>query len=114
MITYEYECTNCKDVFEARQSIKDKPLVKCEKCGKKTLLRVIYPPSNLIDKTPRTVGTLAEQNSKKHKGHLNEIEAKKTEERKKTEPWYGRMSKDKKKDLAKNPHKIDRFIREGK
>lgn len=114
MICYEYECTKCKDVFETRQSIKDKPLTKCEKCGEDTLQRVIYPPSNFVDKTPRTVGTLAEQNTRKHKGHYNEMDAKKAEERKAKEPFYGKLSKEKRKDLQKNPHKIERYIREGK
>jgi putative FmdB family regulatory protein len=116
MLTYEYECTNCKDVFEIRQSIKDKPLTCCQKCEQETLQRVIYPPHSVIDKSPKTVGTLAEQNSKKHKGHVDEMNAKKAEERqaKRPDPWYGKLSKEKRANLVKNPHKIDRYIREGK
>ncbi len=30
---HEYECKNCKTTTEVLQSIHDKPLEKCEKCG---------------------------------------------------------------------------------
>ncbi len=35
MPTYEYECTGCGYLFEVSQSMTDKPLNKCPKCGKK-------------------------------------------------------------------------------
>ena len=35
MPTYEYECNICDHRFEQFQSIKDKPLKKCPKCGGK-------------------------------------------------------------------------------
>lgn len=35
MPTYEYECNLCDHRFEQFQSIKDKPLMKCPKCGGK-------------------------------------------------------------------------------
>jgi putative FmdB family regulatory protein len=35
MPTYEYECNLCDHRFEQFQSIKDKPLKKCPKCGGK-------------------------------------------------------------------------------
>lgn len=41
MPTYDYQCTSCKCEFEHFQSMSDKPLVKCTKCGKKTLKRLI-------------------------------------------------------------------------
>ena len=34
MPTYEYECRHCKHRFEEFQSINDKPLARCPKCGK--------------------------------------------------------------------------------
>jgi putative FmdB family regulatory protein len=34
MPTYEYECRHCKHRFEEFQSINDRPLVRCPKCGK--------------------------------------------------------------------------------
>ena len=33
MPTYEYECEKCGHVFECYQSMHDKPLKKCPKCG---------------------------------------------------------------------------------
>jgi putative FmdB family regulatory protein len=33
MPTYDYECTRCGNELEVEQSIKDKPLKKCPKCG---------------------------------------------------------------------------------
>jgi len=34
MPTYEYECRHCRYRFEEFQSINDKPLSRCPKCGK--------------------------------------------------------------------------------
>lgn len=41
MPTYEYECDACKHRFEQFQSMKDKALEKCPKCGKMGLRRLI-------------------------------------------------------------------------
>ncbi|MBN2039215.1 MAG: hypothetical protein JW864_04180 [Spirochaetes bacterium] len=35
MPTYDYECTECKDRFEAFQSMTDEPITVCKKCGGK-------------------------------------------------------------------------------
>ena len=40
MPTYEYQCDACEHNFDDFQSINDKPLKKCPKCGKKKLRRV--------------------------------------------------------------------------
>ena len=34
MPTYDYECTKCGHKFEKTQSMSDKPLKECPKCGK--------------------------------------------------------------------------------
>lgn len=49
MPTYEYECTECKHIFEEFQKITDKPLKKCPKCGGK-LRRLITGGVGLIFK----------------------------------------------------------------
>ncbi|RLD11154.1 MAG: zinc ribbon domain-containing protein [Chlamydiae bacterium] len=49
MPTYEYECKNCKYVFEAFQSMSAKPLRKCPKCGGK-VKRLIGTGSGIIFK----------------------------------------------------------------
>src|SRR5262245_5357306 len=41
MPTYDYRCSACSHEFEQFQSIKDRPLRTCPKCGKKTLERLI-------------------------------------------------------------------------
>lgn len=43
MPTYDYECTRCGDEFCVEQSMKDKPLRKCKKCGGK--LNKLLPKS---------------------------------------------------------------------
>ncbi len=50
MPTYDYECSACGARFEAFQSIKDKPLTTCEKCGKKKVRRLIGAGAGLIFK----------------------------------------------------------------
>jgi len=40
MPTYEYECGACAHQFEEFQSIVEKPLKKCPKCGKRKLRRL--------------------------------------------------------------------------
>jgi putative FmdB family regulatory protein len=35
MPTYDYRCTKCDDSFAVEQSILDKPLRRCKKCGGK-------------------------------------------------------------------------------
>jgi putative FmdB family regulatory protein len=41
MPTYDYECDACDHAFEEFQSMMDKPLKKCPKCGKPKLRRLI-------------------------------------------------------------------------
>jgi putative FmdB family regulatory protein len=49
MPTYDYRCTRCGDEFSTEQSMLDKPLRKCKKCGGR--LEKLLPKSlNLIFK----------------------------------------------------------------
>jgi putative FmdB family regulatory protein len=41
MPTYDYKCSHCGNLFEEVQSMKDPMLIKCSKCGKDTLVRLI-------------------------------------------------------------------------
>lgn len=81
MLTYEYECQECKYNFETRQSIKDKPLVECPQCKSQTLERIIGSDIIFIDKTPRTLGTLAEKNTRKMGSYEKDKKQKETEDR---------------------------------
>ncbi len=50
MPTYDYVCDACKHEFEQFQSIKEEPMRKCPKCGKKKLRRLIGPGAALVFK----------------------------------------------------------------
>ncbi|MBI5150923.1 MAG: zinc ribbon domain-containing protein [Candidatus Omnitrophica bacterium] len=50
MPTYEYECSACGHTLEVLQSISDKKLKKCPKCGKLRLNRLIGTGSGIIFK----------------------------------------------------------------
>ena len=48
MPTYEYECSECLHLFEELQSIKASPLLKCPKCSKDTLVRLVSGGGGVI------------------------------------------------------------------
>lgn len=48
MPTYEYECLECRHRFNVFQSMKDKAVNECEKCGKE--VRKIYGATGIIFK----------------------------------------------------------------
>src|SRR5207248_4919979 len=50
MPTYEYHCDACEHNFDEFQSINDKALKKCPKCGKPKLRRVFGPGAAVIFK----------------------------------------------------------------
>jgi putative FmdB family regulatory protein len=50
MPTYDYVCTKCDHAFEVFQSMKDTPLIKCPKCGRKSLKRLMGGGAGLIFK----------------------------------------------------------------
>jgi putative FmdB family regulatory protein len=50
MPTYQYECDACHHAFEILQSMTEKKLKKCPKCGKSTLQRLIGTGSGIIFK----------------------------------------------------------------
>ena len=49
MPTYDYECQKCKHIFEVFQSMTDKRLEKCPKCGGK-VKRLISAGAGVIFK----------------------------------------------------------------
>ena len=66
MPLYDYACSNCNhEIIDVQQSIKDKPLRKCTECGKQTLERVIYGGDIFVRGEAKTIGQLADRNSKK-------------------------------------------------
>jgi putative FmdB family regulatory protein len=81
---YDYVCGNCDHkLCDVYQSIKDKPLLKCTACNKKSLERVIYAPLSFTRKEPTTIGQLAERNSKRlGRAEISERESKDRESKK--------------------------------
>ena len=50
MPTYEYECGACEHRFEKYQSMNDKPVKKCPKCGKAKVQRMISGGAGVLFK----------------------------------------------------------------
>lgn len=69
MPTYVFRCENCNHSFELQYSIKkiSGAHPKCSLCKKNKSVYRDYQAENVshYDSTPRTVGTLAERNSKR-------------------------------------------------
>ncbi len=49
MPTYEYECDDCKNIFEKFQGINDDPLTECTTCGGQ-VRRIIHGGAGLVFK----------------------------------------------------------------
>lgn len=64
MPNYEYECAACSHNFEIYQGVKDPVKRKCPACKKMRLERLIFPVMGQV-KSIRTLGQLAEKNTKK-------------------------------------------------
>lgn len=52
MPTYEYECSHCGHKFDILQKITSSPLIKCPKCDKNKLKRLISSGVGIIFKGP--------------------------------------------------------------
>ena len=50
MPTYQYECSACGHEFEVMQSMTEERLIKCPKCNKKKLERLIGSGTGIIFK----------------------------------------------------------------
>lgn len=117
---YDYKCTNedCEHVMEdVQQSIHDKPKKKCPKCGKNTLERIIYGGIGFtISKDPTTIGQLADKNYKDNKSRIDEINAKKEEEKPKEDvPFYHKYGNATRTEINKmTPQQKKNYILKGK
>jgi putative FmdB family regulatory protein len=114
MPKYDYECENCKHkLIDVYQSFDSESLTKCEKCGQNSLNKVIYCPYISIKGEVKTVGQLAESNSKKMGKALVEEKTLKDKEEKK------QALKDAKKEMRSKINKMSseqtrRYIEDGK
>ncbi len=82
MPIYEYQCEDCTERFEVKQSMKDAPLTTCPRCGKR-VQRLISSPAIMF----KGSGWYVTDYSEKMKPSLGSEEtAPKTEEKKETAP----------------------------
>jgi putative FmdB family regulatory protein len=63
MPIYEYKCSNCDHSFEIVQGVKDPVKKKCSECKQFGLERLLFPVMGCV-KEIRTLGQLAEKNTK--------------------------------------------------
>ena len=85
MPTYDYECDACKHAFEEFQSMMDKPLKKCPKCGKSKLRRLIGTGAAIIFKGSGFYQTDYRSESYKSAAKADEAKGKETKTESKTD-----------------------------
>lgn len=76
MPVYEYKCDQCEYQFEIYQGIKDPVKRKCPECRKNALERLLFPVMGQV-KEIRTLGQLAEKNTKMAGSRLDNPEERK-------------------------------------
>lgn len=62
MPTYSYLCSDCDVEFDTIQKMNDIRVSECPLCNK-TTNQLVYAPFTVINKTPTTIGLLADQNN---------------------------------------------------
>src|SRR5260370_37230128 len=85
MPTYEYHCDGCEHNFDEFQSINDKPLKKCPKCGKPKLRRIFGTGAAVLFKGSGFYQTDYRSESYKAGAKADEDKQKPASEAKKTE-----------------------------
>jgi putative FmdB family regulatory protein len=65
MPLYEYACPDCEIAFDVFQKMSDSHLTKCPICEENTLRRLFSVPHVTVADNPKTVGQLAEYNTKR-------------------------------------------------
>jgi len=85
MPIYEYQCQFCGHLFEELQSMSEAPLVKCPKCGKDGLKKLIGTGGGIIFKGSGFYQTDYKKNSHtSSKSETPPLETKDTKEKKDT------------------------------
>lgn len=114
---YDYGCQTCNYVMiDVYQSIKDDPLVKCPRCGKDSLYRMIYGGLGHFVKETKTIGQLADKNWDRM-GHYkkSEIEQKSREKRQESSPVFSSAGPATSKEINKmTKEQKTKYIIEGK
>lgn len=92
MPTYEYKCNNCSLEFEIFQNLKDPVKRKCQSCGKKSLERLISTCAGFV-RDIKTLGQLAEKNTKRLGSKIDTPEESLRLERKARYREYNKINK---------------------
>lgn len=119
MPLYRMRCTACAHEFEDYRSIKAKTPRKCPEC-KRPALTNVFGNVYVFDRTPKTIGSLAEQNAQKMGKEQVELKQQEYEAQvnagkpKVERPWY-RPDSDKPIPYKKvdTPEKQRRYIETG-
>lgn len=118
MPLYDYECSSCGNIVEdVFQKVDDKPLKKCPECKKYKLFKVMSGGLHVSVKDVKTLGQLADYNSKKHKSQIQEAEHKKLESQPKQEKSWSEKhgGNATKREINKmNEHQKIKYIMEGR
>jgi putative FmdB family regulatory protein len=88
---YDYECTNCGEVLDdVFQKGADAPLTLCPACNTNRLERIVTGGLYASVRNVSTIGQLAEYNTKRAGGRLEEERVKQLEENppKQDKPWF--------------------------
>ena len=84
MPVYEYKCSGCEHQFEIVEALKAPVKRKCPECNNNLLERLLFPVMGRV-KSIKSIGQLAEKNTKRAGGSLdNPDEHKKKEVKSKT------------------------------
>lgn len=106
MPEYTYKCTKCNHQFDIYHGIKEPVKKKCPECKKNTLERLISAVNGFV-KGIKTLGQLAEKNTKKMGSKLDTPEARAKAEAKAKQKEYREINK-----MTKEQK--ERYIRYGK
>jgi predicted nucleic acid-binding Zn ribbon protein len=103
-------------MIDVYQSIKDEPLVKCPRCGKDSLYRMIYGGLGHFVKDVKTIGQAADENWKKLGSYeKSEIEAKNKERKQGETSAFSSFGNATKKEINKmTKEQQKRYIIEGR
>lgn len=89
MPLYDFECDQCGHSDEVFQKHTDPNTSKCPKCGEVSYNKIFINAPYCSVKEVKTIGQLADRNSKINRSQLNEQKAMKEELKPKQEaPWY--------------------------
>ena len=100
MPLHDYECAECGKFFsDVYQKYEEDPLTKCESCGEESLQKIFAAPTFFVTQEAKTLGQVADRNSKKMgKREVQERELKAKEKNKSTmseakKELYGNINK---------------------